>query len=179
MTVSLQDHKIENKIKSFKLFCIRNYIITFALLGKIKINSLKKVKLFYIQVESVHPFVTNSNGCRIYVDDITGENCRQLRFPRIKGRGLRRSLFQPATEFTLLQNMTIWCKIQVIIHPFKQLSVLTILTAHPILFYFTVKLQIGCRSICSNQVLSYLSVVKVNLQSLLKHIYFKNLECFF
>ena len=28
-----------------------------------------------------------------------------------------RSLFWPATEFTLLKNMKIWCKIQVIKHP--------------------------------------------------------------
>ena len=38
-------------------------------------------------------------------------------FIQSKGRGWGRSLFQPTTEFTFLQNMKIWCTIQVIINP--------------------------------------------------------------
>ena len=73
------------------------------------------------------------NRYRIYVDIMTGENCRQLRLlftlsyigqfvHSIRGDGIGwkqrgKSLFYPAACVTLLENMKIWCTIQVIIYP--------------------------------------------------------------
>ncbi len=68
------------------------------------------------------------NGYRIYVDIMTGKNCNQFRLltwilfigqfvhSLVKG-WMEGSLFYPATSFTSLDIMIIWCKIQVIINP--------------------------------------------------------------
>ena len=65
------------------------------------------------------------------------KNCRQFRLltwtsfigqltggEQVKGRGLGLSLFKPARRYTLLKNMMIWCKFQVIVKPL--LSLVTI-----------------------------------------------------
>ena len=70
------------------------------------------------------------NGCRPYVDIMTGGKCRQSSLltwsirsssrrggDGIKGVERRDSLSLPAANFTLLQNMLIWCKMKVIIYP--------------------------------------------------------------
>ena len=70
----------------------------------------------------------HTNGYIIYVDIWTGEKLSSIQVGQFfnpgGGEGRRgESLFQPATSFTLLEIMKIWCNIHVMIDPFLQLSV--------------------------------------------------------
>ena len=77
------------------------------------------------------PWMCYKNGLKIYVDimtvvklsliwianmDIFNWSVRSYSWGQCGG--WRWSLFYPVTSFTLLEYMTIWCKIQVIINPF-------------------------------------------------------------
>ena len=70
------------------------------------------------------------------LDIMTGENCRQFSLLTRKtfigqfvhpvgGDGVKgESLLQLAACFTLLENVKIWCKIQVIIYPLSKITFL-------------------------------------------------------